>query len=391
MEVPERAEVLVIGGGVVGCSAAFHLAEAGVDVVLLERDALGSGSSSRAAGGVRACFSDPLNVALGLRSLDLLADFGVRPGHDIDLQRVGYLFALTTPQLVEEFTAAVAVQRSLGVRSRIIDRDEARDLSPLFAWDDVLAACWSPDDGHCTPEAVVAGYAGGARRAGARLVTGVEVIDVELAAGAVSAVRWRTGGTDPGGADEGVLRASTVLCCAGAWSHAIGAMVGVDLPVTPYRRELIVTGPVPGLPARIPMTIDAATSLYLHGEGRGLLAGWSDPAVAPGYGLERDPAYLERIAQLAAVRAPVLLDAGIAGGWSGLYEVTPDHNAIVGFGPVAGFGYATGFSGHGFLQGPAVGEILRDNVLGRTPALDVSALSAQRFATGSTRPERHIV
>ena len=138
------------------------------------------------------------------------------------------------------------------MRSRIVDRDEARDLSPLFAWDDVLAACWSPDDGHCTPEAVVAGYAGGARRAGAGLVTGVEVIDVELAAGAVSAVRWRTGGTDPGGADEGVLRASTVLCCAGAWSHAIGAMVGVDLPVTPYRRELVVTGPVPELPAQHP-------------------------------------------------------------------------------------------------------------------------------------------
>lgn len=368
-----------------GCSAAFHLAEAGVDVVLLERDGIGSGSSSKAAGGVRACFSDPVNIALGLRSLDLLADFGARPGAEIDLHRVGYLFALTTPQLVEEFTAAVAVQRSMGMRSQIVPAAKAAELSPLFEWGDVLAACWSPDDGHCTPEAVVAGYAAGARSHGAALVTGVEVTGIDLAEGAVAAVRWSSD------AGEGVIGCRTVLCCAGAWSAEVGAMVGVDLPVTPYRREIVVTDPIPDLPAQLPMTIDAATSFYLHGEGRGLLAGFSDPGVAAGFGLTRDPAYLDGLVELAATRAPRLLDAGIAGGWAGLYEVTPDHNALVGFGPVPGFGYATGFSGHGFLQGPAVGEVLRDHELGRTPRLDVSALSAARFAAGVHRPERHVV
>ncbi len=383
--MPDAVEVLVVGGGVVGCSVAFHLAEAGAEVLLLERDALGSGSSSKAAGGVRACFSDPLNVALGLRSLELLEGFATRPGGQIDLRRTGYLFALTTPALVEEFTAAVAVQRAAGMRSRLVPAGEAAELSPLFAWDDVLAACWSPDDGCCTPEAVVAGYAGGARRAGARLATGVEVTDLVPGPG-TSRVRWRA-------ADgvAGELQAGVVLCCAGAWSQALGAMAGVPLPVTPYRRELVVTGPLPGPPVPAPMTVDAATTFYLHGEGTGVLAGWSDPDVTPGFGLARDPAYLERLIAHAVRRAPTLLEAEVVGGWAGLYEVTPDHNALVGFDPATGFGYATGFSGHGFLQGPAVGEVLRDRVLGRPPVLDLSPLSAARFATDARRPERHIV
>jgi sarcosine oxidase subunit beta len=384
MTVPERAEVVVIGGGVIGTSIAFHLAEAGADVLLLERDSLGSGSSSKAAGGVRACFSDPVNVALGLRSLELLADFQARPGGQIDLHRNGYLFALTSERLVDEFTDAVAVQRGLGMRSQVISAGQAREISPLFEWDDVLAACWSPDDGYCTPEAVVSGYAAGARREGAHLATGVTVTGLELG-GAAATVQWSSAG------GPGRTRCRLVLCCAGAWSAPVAALAGVELPVTPYRRELVVTGPIADLPAQVPMTVDAATSFYLHGEGAGLLAGWSDPDVQPGFDLARDPRYVERLAELAAVRAPRLLEAEIAAGWTGLYEVSPDHNAIVGLGPVEGFGYATGFSGHGFLQGPAVGEVVRDLVLGRRPGIDLSALSVARFGSGLARPERHVV
>ena len=228
MEVPERAEVVAfIGGGVRGVLGGVPPRRGRG-----RRRAAGTGRARlgvvvAAAGGVRACFSDPLNVALGLRSLDLLADFGVRPGHDIDLQRVGYLFPLTTPQLVEEFTAAVG--RPAVARRALAHLDGTRRgcLSPLLASDDVLTAVLVARRRSLHPRGGRAGYAGGARRAGARLVAGVEVTRwIELAAGAVSAVRWRTGGTDPGGADEGVLRASTVVCCAGAWSHAIGAMVG---------------------------------------------------------------------------------------------------------------------------------------------------------------------
>jgi sarcosine oxidase, subunit beta len=181
--LPASADVVVIGGGVVGCSVAFHLAEAGVDVLLVERDSLGSGSSSRAAGGVRACFSDPLNVALGKRSLTLLDDVARRPGGDIDLRRTGYLFLLTTDAQVAEFGRAVEVHSALGVRSSLVTPAEAHVLAPLANVDDVLAACWSPDDGTCTPEAVVQAYAAGARREGANVVTNVEVVGADVLGG----------------------------------------------------------------------------------------------------------------------------------------------------------------------------------------------------------------
>lgn len=385
-QLPTRAGVVVIGGGMVGCSTAFHLAEAGLDVLLVEMSSLGSGSSSKAAGGVRACFSDPVNVALGKRSLELFADMGRRPGGEIDLHRVGYLFLLTTPAQVEEFGASVEVQNSLGVRSRIVDAEEAHRLSPLASVDDVLAACWSPDDGTCTPEAGVQAYAAGARRCGARLLTGAQVTGADVVGGEVRGVTVRVDGADHGVATD------TVVVAAGAWSGVVGDLLGIDLPVTPLRREIVVTGPIADLPPSIPMTVDAGTTFYFHGEGRGLLAGWSDPSVAPGFDLRRDPAYLEGIVAMAERRAPRLLEAELVGGWAGLYEISPDHDGIVGeSGAVSRLLYATGFSGHGYLQAPAVGEVLRDLVLGRTPLIDVTALSVDRFTAGTPRAERHLV
>ncbi|MFM9049432.1 MAG: NAD(P)/FAD-dependent oxidoreductase, partial [Actinomycetota bacterium] len=193
MSLPERSDVVIVGGGVMGASAAFHLAEAGVSVVLLERGELAGGSTSRAAGGVRANFSDELNISLGKRSLELFADFPHRPGQEIDLHRSGYLFVLTRPEDVDLFTASVALQNSLGVESRMIDVEEACRLSPLLDPEGVLAAAWSPNDGHCTPESVVMGYASGARRHGAVVRTGVEVTGIDSTGGEISAVHSTDG------------------------------------------------------------------------------------------------------------------------------------------------------------------------------------------------------
>jgi sarcosine oxidase subunit beta len=386
--VPESASVVVVGGGVVGCSVAFHLAEAGVDVLLVERDTFGAGSSSKAAGGVRACFSDPVNVALGKRGLELLRDFGQRPGGEIDLHTCGYLFLLTSPEQVDEFGAAVEVHRSLGVTSSLVPPDEAHRLSPLAATDDVIAACWSPDDGTVTPESVVQAYAAAARRNGARLMAGAEVVAADVADGEVRAVTVRHGGNDHR------VRTSTVVVAAGAWSQAVGDLLGFDLPVRPLKREIVVTGAVPGFAPDIPQafTIDAATTFYFHREGQGILAGWSDPSVEFGFDVSRDPAYLEGIVAQAERRAPRLLDAEVVGGWAGLYEISPDHDGIVGeLGAISRVLYATGFSGHGFLQGPALGEVLRDLVLRRDPSIDISALSLDRFGVGRRRDERHLV
>jgi sarcosine oxidase, subunit beta len=379
---PDRAAVVIVGGGVMGVSAAFHLAEAGVrDVVLVERGGLGSGSTSKAAGGVRAQFSDEVNIRLGARSLEAFARFTTRPGQEIDLQRVGYLFLLSDPAHVAAFERNVVTQNALGVPSRMLDVARARELSPLIETDGLLAAAYSPDDGHCTPESVVLGYATAARRLGARLLTGTTVRGIETSGGGIRSVVT----------DRGAIATDTVICAAGAWSAEVGAFVGVDLPVTPLRRQIVVTGPVPDLPAVLPLTIDFASTFYFHREGRGLLMGMSDPAEEPGFHLDRSDEWLPRLAEAIDRPTPSLLDVGVARGWAGLYEVTPDHNALIGEARGVGrFLYATGFSGHGFLQGPAVGEVLRDLVLGREPVVDVSALDVSRFAA-QPRPELNIV
>ncbi len=383
----DPGRVVVVGGGVMGASTAFHLAEAGADVVLVERDALGSGSTSRAAGGIRSAFSDELNVLLGARSLQLFNDFGERPGQEIDLHRTGYLFVLTRPDDVAVFERAVDLQRSHGIRAEMVDAERARTLSPLLDTDGVLAAAWSPDDGHCTPESVVLGYATGARRYGARVLTGTPVTGIELDEDRISGV------VTP----AGTIPADVVVDCAGAWSPEVAAYVGLHLPVTPYRREILVTPPLPAeldraLPAEMAFTLDVATTAYWHREGRGLLMGFSDPETPPGDDTSRDPEFAARLAEHLAARAPQILDLGVAAGWAGLYEVTPDHNALLGeHAGVSRFLYATGFSGHGFLQGPAVGEVLRDLVLRREPFLDVSPLDVRRFDTGDLRPETHVI
>jgi sarcosine oxidase subunit beta len=379
--LPGRAEVVVVGGGVVGTSAAFHLAEAGVDVLLLERNELASGSTSRAAGGVRAQFSDPLNIALGLRSLEAFARFPERPGAEIDLKRVGYLFLLDREEDVPAFERGVALQNEHGVPSRFVTLEEAAALSPLAGLDGVLAATYSPLDGHASPEAVVQGYATGARRHGATVVTGCEVTGIMVRDASIRGVA--TG--------LGTVETEVVVCAAGPWSAGLGRMVGLELPVEPVLRQIGFTGPAPDLPAHVPMTIDFTSGFYFHREGPGLLFGMADRSQAPGFDAHVDPSWLDQVTAVAERRLPRLLEMGMAGGWKGYYEVTPDHNALIGEASISRFLYATGFSGHGFLQAPTVGEIVRDLVLRREPVLDVAPLSVERFARQAPRPEHNVV
>jgi sarcosine oxidase subunit beta len=378
----ERAEVIVVGGGVMGLSTAFHLAEAGVDVLLVERDELGSGSTCRAAGGVRAQFSDPANIELARRSLAAFERFGQRPGAEIDLRQHGYLFLLDDEADVAAFEAGVRLQNELGVPSRMLTVDQALELSPLVVGDGLLAAAFSPTDGHCTPEAVVQGYARGARALGARIRQHCAVTGIEVADGVITGVRTT----------QGLVDTSTVVVTAGAWSAALGEMAGVSLPVAPLRRQIIVTSELPDLPADLPMTIDFGTTFYFHPEGLGLLVGMSDPDQEPGFDLTTGDEWLPGLAEAVQRRAPALAGVGIAHRWAGLYEMSPDHNALIGEArQVSRLLYATGFSGHGFLQGPAVGEVLRDLVLGVPPVVDVSGLSVDRFAASSERPELNCV
>jgi sarcosine oxidase subunit beta len=387
-DLPESAGVVVIGGGAMGTSIAFHLAEAGVrDVLLLEQGDLGSGSTCRAAGGVRAQFSDPINIALGTRGLDAFEDFPTRPGQQIDLRQPGYLFLLTTDAQVEAYEASARMQHAMGVPTRMLTPAEAAALNPAVETGDVLAASFHARDGYCTPESVVLGYSTAARRLGVTIRTQVTVTGIERRGGEITEVRT----------DHGSVRTGTVICAAGAWSREVGAMVGVDLPVEPLRRQILITEPLRDPLAThvthgTPMTIDAATTFYFHREGPGILLGMSYQQEEPGFAWDYSEAWLPDLMDAMERRAPALLDVGIAHRWVGMYEVTPDHNALVGEAPgVSRFLYACGFSGHGFLQSPAIGEVVRDMCLGRDPVVDVSPFDAGRFAAGLRRDEVNIV
>jgi sarcosine oxidase subunit beta len=382
--VPHSADVVIIGGGVMGASTAFHLAEAGVrSIVVIERGDLGCGSSGKPIGGVRAQFSDPLNIELGHRSLHAYRDFHSRPGADIRLDTVGYLFLLSDEEQTADFEAGVGIQNSLGVPSRMISPSEAQRLCPYVSTEDLLAAVYSPTDGHARPGLVVHGYASAAADAGVTIATHTEVTGVDTAGSRVTGVHT----------SHGKISCTTVICTAGAWSRQIGDMVGISLPVRPVRRQLAFTTPLDPPAPRIPFTIDFSSSAYFHNSDDGLLFGLADPDQPEGFDTTWTPEWLELFRSAVGHRAPALAGMETVGGWAGLYENTPDHNALIGrSGEVDNFLYATGFSGHGFLQAPAVGEVMRDLYLERRPFADIAPLSADRFLTGAEiRPEAHVV
>ncbi|MFG3558436.1 NAD(P)/FAD-dependent oxidoreductase [Micromonospora sp. NPDC047557] len=383
VQVPSSAEVVVIGGGIIGVSTAYHLAAAGVrDVVLLDAGALGGGSTGKAAGGIRTQFSDEINIALAVRSMELLKSFPQRFGQQIDLHQAGYLFLLDSPDSVAAFDQSVRLQNDLGIPNRMITPAEARRLSPHIVTDGLLAAAYSPEDGYCTPESVVLGFATAARRHHAQLIPYCPATAIETAGGQIAAVRT----------PAGTIRTGAVICAAGAWSAQVGDWAGVTLPVAPLRRQVVYTEPMGGGRPRVPFTIDFGTTFYYRDEGQGLLMGFSDPDEMTGFEQTPTDRWLPAMGRAMQRRAPALTGVGIAGGWAGLYEVTPDHNGLIGeAGGISRFLYAGGFSGHGFMMGPAVGEVLRDLYLGVTPFTDVTGFHASRFEHADVRREQNVV
>jgi sarcosine oxidase subunit beta len=356
----ETREVVIVGGGAMGASVAWHLRELGIsDVLLVERDSLAAGSTSRSAGGIRTQFSDELNIRIALRSLDEFERMEA-----IELRQYGYLFLLDRPEDVAAFQDALALQHRLGVPSRELSIDEALGIVPQLDPDGLLAATYCELDGYASPESVVQWYA---RDVDVRQGCGVTGIRVE--GGRIAGVETT----------KGDVACGAVVCCAGAWSRDVAALAGVDLPVEGERRHMWFCPEDGGLPERLPLTIDFTTSFYFHREGPGLVFGGKEPS-------------LEQVAEHAVRRLPVLVDLPVQSSWWGYYEMSPDHNALVGSArEVDGFFYATGFSGHGFQQAPAVGEHIAELVAGREPSLDLSAFDAARFEGGLSRPESFVV
>jgi len=358
--VRDTAEVVVVGGGAMGASVAWHLRRLGMDdVVLVERDVLASGSTSKSAGGFRAQFADELNIRIALRSLDELEAMD-----GVALHQHGYLFLLDNDGDVERFRAALALQHSLGVPSRELSVDEALAIVPQLDPEGLLAATFCELDGHVTPEDVVQWYA-----RDVDVLQGCELVGIDVDEGRIVAVETT----------QGRIATGAVVCCAGAWSRDVGVMAGVEIPVRGEQRWMHFTPSDGGLPARLPLTVDFSSGFYFQREGPGLAFGGREQT-------------LEELAVPAARRLPVLGDLPVQSSWWGYYEVSPDYNAIVGeAAEPSRFLYATGFSGHGFQQAPGVGEHIAELVTGAEPTLDLSPFSLERFERNEARPEAFVI
>ena len=381
------ADVVIVGGGCMGASVAYHLSRRGVtDVVLVEREPmLATGSTGRNAGGVRHQFSNAANIRLSLESIRLLEHFADEVGQPIDFHQDGYLFLLSSPSSVETFQRNVALQRSLGVEVEWLDAAAAARLAPGLDAGGVAAATFCARDGIADPNGVTMGFAKAAHAAGMSIERDTEVTAIRIESGRVAGVETTRGPIDT----------RIVVNAAGPYARQIGQMARVDVPVDPFRRHIFIAafdGQTPNVPASRIMVIDFETTFYFHREGAGLLFGMGDPGEMPTFDTTVQWDFLPHVIDVAVKRLPALADASISHAWAGLYEVTPDANPLIG--PARerpGFFLINGFSGHGFQHSPAAGRILADVIAGRDPQFDLTPFAPDRFSAGVISGERYMV
>ncbi len=384
VSLPKLADVVIIGGGVMGASTAFHLTQAGMEnVLLLERDeGFGLGATGRCAGGVRYQFGTEINVKLSIESLGMIERFKEDTGQDPYYRPCGYLFVLTKEADLRTFQANMSMQRRLGVQTEWLNDEDIRSRLPTMKFDDALGGTIHAKDGLADPNSLVMGYIQSARRLGAITLTDIEVVGIECQAGRIHSVQT----------NQGSIGTPIIVDAAGPWAGQIGSMAGVDIPITPIRRQMITTTPLPDLPRDFPFVIDFAQSLYFHREGEGILTGMSNPDEKPGFDQNIDEAW-ELVAMEAAIeRLPMLENAGRVAGWAGLYDVTPDAHPIFGATEVEGFYIVGGFSGHGFMHGPISGKLMAEIILdGASRTVDVSTLDLARFSEDRQIHEYNVV
>jgi sarcosine oxidase, subunit beta len=382
--IPSRADVVVVGAGVVGTSIAYHLAARGcTDVVVLERNRIAQGASGDGAGGFRQQFSTAINVQMTRLSLPYFLDAPARLGAGIEMRQQGYLFLLSSEETAEAFRANLAMQRELGAPVRWLESREAADLVPGLQVDDLAGATYCPDDGWARPPLVAAAFARRAEALGVRVFEGCPVTGVLAGRGAVQGVTLQ----------RGEVRAPVVVDAAGPWAAEVAALAGIDLPAAPVCRQVFRTAPFDGVSPDAPLTIDVDSGLWFRPDAGGFWWGKSDEAEPPGLVKHLDPGWARHVAGLLQGRLPAFARARVAGGWSGFYMMTPDGHALLGGCPERrGFYCATGFSGHGFQHSPATGLLMAELILdGRAATLDIHPLRPTRFAEGEPIVERYVV
>jgi sarcosine oxidase subunit beta len=382
--VPKTADVVIIGGGVMGASTAYHLALRGQkNILLLEKDEFfGQEATGKCAGGVRYQFSTEVNVRLSLQSLPMLDRFKDEIGQDINIRKCGYLFVLTTPEDVKTFRHSLEMQQNLGVNTQWLTPDEIHSRLPLMRFEDALGGSFNKDDGLVDPNSVVMGYIGAAQRLGVQCLNKVEVTGIKSSSGKINSVET----------NHGTISTPVIVDAAGPWAGLIGRMVGVTVPIEPYRRQIMTTTPIPEVPVDFPFVLDFAQSLYFHREGDGILTGMSNNNEKAGFDQNVDEAFEMVNLEASIARMPCLEKVGLLSHWAGLYEVTPDAHPIYGKTSVDGFYLVAGFSGHGFMHGPISGKLMAECILdGKFQSLDVSFLDLARFTEGRQIREYNVV
>ncbi len=382
-----EAQVVIVGAGVVGASVAYHLAMRGCrDILLLEKEeAEISGSTARSAAGVRHQFSSATNILLSRYSIEQLRRFDAEVGGHAELHQVGYLFLVNDEATWEQYQRNVALQRELGVRVELLTPEEAARFVPRMRTDDLVGATFGPDDGYCDPYGIAMGYLRAAQGLGARLQRATAVTGFALGGGRVTGVQT----------SQGPIACETVVNAAGPWAGAVAAFAGLDVPVRPYRRNIYMTTPFPQIPGPMPLTIDVGSGFYMRHEGASILMGKSNPDEPSSFNQTVDWEWLDHVLEVGLHRFPILEAAGLADSqcWAGLYEITPDHNPILGRHPdLPGYVDASGFSGHGIMHAPATGLLIAEEILdGRAHTINIDELRVSRFTNGAARSEQNII
>ncbi len=380
----KTADIVIIGGGIIGLSAAFQLARlnAGKIVVLEKEMFLGTGATAKCAGGIRAQFSTRINIEMSMKSEEMLVNFEKEYDYPIVYEQNGYMFLLFNDRQVAGFTKAFEMQRSLGLNVEWLDIPRINELAPPVKTDDVIKATFCQDDGIADPSDMINGYSTIARKLGVAIEIETEVTGINVEAGEIKGIVT----------NKGEIAAPLVINAAGPYAKVIGQMAGIDVPVEPIRRQIVTTGPLDYIPPTFPMVVDVGSGLYFHKESPGLLLGWADPDVEPGFDESVDPDYTDTIIMKALDRVPRLETAEMAKSWAGLYETTPDHHAIIDYADeVKGFFVCSGFSGHGLMHAPAAGLVAAEKIVGQDTSIDISPLSLRRFAKGKLIEETNVI